>query len=155
MRQLVSIVGGYILGVLALGLILNAVLIFGFGEVSSDFAGSRADEMLFLLMAFGSLALLSGCALAAILIPVRRYLALWTPASSLYLGVVLGALTTFAGGVGMISRLGRAIATGGRYTWVLSWTIPGAVAAIIVIALVAAHQLAGATPGFGRRRRAP
>jgi hypothetical protein len=140
MRPLFHLTTAFAATILTLGLALYSIMVFALGNISSDAEGSALIEMTFGAIIFGSLALFSTLALAGILALVPRALIDWNRRAAIATGTLFGGVAVFASATGFVH------AFDGRLGWLVSSSLPGVAAAVLVIAIDARRGLARAYP---------
>lgn len=117
--------------VFLLGIGANGIAVFAFGHLSSDAGGSALAELAMILVSWTVLAILSGIAFLAIATP---FLPAMNHRWCVALASLLGGAAVYVAGTGLLGRFERWMwPEGGRIAWLAAASIPGAIAAIVLV----------------------
>lgn len=139
MRRVSGIAIGFALGVAAVGIGVNPLLVRLSDRLSRDAGGSMSAEIFFAVVAFGSLAIFGGLAIAAVAGIFRRWLPNVTIRGASAIGAGFGVAIAVAASVGALRPL-QTLSTGSG-----ALPIPGAVAGMVAgLLLIAASAVSRA-----------
>ena len=135
MNRVVGIAAGFALGVAATGIAIGAVALLA-GHPPADADGSVTAGVFFLVVAFGSLAIFGGLAIAAVAAIFRRWLPDVTTPGAVKIGAGFGLAVVAAASLGFLRPLQTLRAGSGAL--VVPAAVTGLLAGLFLVAFSAA-----------------